>query len=70
MKETTTTSEQTLAVVFTVTAQNLRNPDVLLLLGGDGLHYRYDVIAGTTTPLDLILPEEWLFDARDPPAAA
>ena len=56
--------------IFTVTGQNLKNPDVLLLLGDDGRHYRYDLIEGTTTPLDLILPEEWLFDARDLPAAA
>lgn len=50
--------------IFAVVGERRDDSDRLLLLGEDGQHYQYELMAGTTTP---IVPDDaWIIDANPP----
>jgi hypothetical protein len=51
--------------IFSVIGENENDPDRLLLLGTDGQHYQYQLLDGTTSPVDL--DEHWVIDSNAPP---
>jgi hypothetical protein len=52
--------------IFTVVGEHSEDPDHLLLLGSDGVHYDYALPDGPTTPIE---PDEaWAVDENPPPA--
>ncbi|MEA2585497.1 MAG: hypothetical protein QOF33_3582 [Thermomicrobiales bacterium] len=51
--------------VFSVAGENREDPDRLLLIGSDGLHYQYQLPDGITTPVE---PDDaWVIDPDVPP---
>lgn len=50
--------------VFAVIGENRDDPDRLLVIGGDGQHYEYQVIDGTTSPIEL--DDRWMIDPGSP----
>ncbi len=52
--------------VFVVVGEHRADPDLLLLLGADGRHYRYDLPAGITAPVEP--GRDWVLDPNPPPA--
>jgi hypothetical protein len=60
------TEDPVVPTIFSVIGENHDDPDRLLLLGTDGQHYQYQLLDGTTSPVDL--DDHWVIDPNAPPA--
>jgi len=50
--------------VFAVIGESRTDPDLLLVVGADGLHYEYQLSDGTTAPVDI--DDQWAVDLNSP----
>jgi hypothetical protein len=51
-----------MAIIFSVVGHHQHDPDRLLLLGDDGMHYQYDLPHDSTTPVEP--DDEWDVDSN------
>jgi len=54
-----------MATIFSVIGSHQDDPDRLILLGDDGIHYELELPFGTPTPVEPT--DEWLIDPVVPP---